>query len=264
MCKEENDFKSTLTQIELNTPEQVYQAVLDGRLKRFPNGFWNTYGAEQRAARCLRYLYENILHLKDLEIPEVTTVELLYKYKLKGLLVRVFKGNLFNAMENAYPGVYKPYMFPTVGSDYWSDETCAEAVRWLILDKLKLSKEEVKEQFSCKLLVKHSMRSLVMRYSVFQILELAFPGEYKPWELNKLSKHFCIDDEKVEEMTRYYIEHFDFRPGTITPSDWAAKIDRSVLRKQYTSKEYYELTCKIYSEMQKEASEKSSKKSEDN
>ena len=179
---------SSRNDILIHTPEVIYEMVLTGTLQGFPHGYWSSFDSTVNASRCIRYLLEKVLNLSEKEIPEVYTVALLRKYKLYGMLVKVFNTNLHMSLDCAYKGKYKPYMLSKVPDGYWTEETIKEGVRWLIEEKLHMSKEQVKEQFSTPFLHKYGFGSILQGRSVFEVLDLAYPGEFNAWDLSCIGK----------------------------------------------------------------------------
>ena len=57
----------------------VYKLVLKEELKKFPNGFWQQPEAKQNAAKCTRYLIEEILNYDDKELKDKNSTNMLLK-----------------------------------------------------------------------------------------------------------------------------------------------------------------------------------------
>ena len=126
----------------------VYKMVLKGDIiKQFPKGFWQQPEAKQNAAKCTRYLIEEILKYDDEKIKEKNSVSLFSKNKLSGMLAICFNNSPYEAINNAYPNKYKEWEFKNVPLGYWENkENGIKATKWLIEEKLKLDDEELKEQ----------------------------------------------------------------------------------------------------------------------
>lgn len=87
---------------DLNTI-QLYQLILIGKVEHFPSGYWDDCLAEKRAIQCIRYLFENILKLPEEKYLKINYSYYIKKYKLSGMLKKVFNGNGRLAIEAAYP-----------------------------------------------------------------------------------------------------------------------------------------------------------------
>lgn len=96
----------------LNPPNQkeltieYYKKVLSNKKKSFPkNYFFDGLLGEKRAKYCVKYLCEDVLKLKEEEIPTKLTVEVLRDYKLK-ILLTVLYFSMFDLITTVYPDRY--------------------------------------------------------------------------------------------------------------------------------------------------------------
>jgi len=70
-------------------------------------------------------------------------------------------------------------------------ENIVRCVRYLIEEVLKWGRDEVCDKYSFELLSDYRLTSVGISYmgvGVYKSLELAYPGEYQPWELKKVSR----------------------------------------------------------------------------
>ncbi|MBQ3420480.1 MAG: DUF4046 domain-containing protein, partial [Romboutsia sp.] len=125
---------------------EIYKMVLRGdSLKTFPKGFWQRPESKENAAKCTRYVIEEILKYNDEKIKECLSCKLFANYKLSGMLVKCFDNSPYKAINNAYPNKFKEWEFKIVPSGYWQNkENGINTTKWLIEEKLKLSDEELK------------------------------------------------------------------------------------------------------------------------
>lgn len=127
---------SKLTDIEL------YKLRLQGKLKKFPDGFWQKPGALDSAKEITIYLIEEILKWTEEDVKNNLTEKVFRDYKLSGMLEYVFGRSPFKALDNAYPGVFKEWELRHASRNLWGDkEKREEAIRWL-LQKVKKDKFE--------------------------------------------------------------------------------------------------------------------------
>lgn len=97
---------------KLNPPSQkeltieYYKKLLNNKKKSFPkNYFFDGLAGEKRAEYCVKYLCEEVLKLKDEEIPIVLTSDVLREYKLK-ILLTVLYFSMFDLITTVYPNKY--------------------------------------------------------------------------------------------------------------------------------------------------------------
>lgn len=164
---------------------EIYEMVLEGKLKKFPLRFWTDSGVLQTSRDLTKYLIEKRLKWHDEDIRQNLSQKTFIDNKLNGMLQRVFDGSPYLALDNAYPGKFKEWELNFVPLEFWTEEKCYEAVRWLIEKKLELSKEEIKKQYSKELLVRNGLVTVTRRLrnkSAYEIIDELYPGEFKPWE----------------------------------------------------------------------------------
>ncbi|WP_407301664.1 AbrB/MazE/SpoVT family DNA-binding domain-containing protein [Clostridium botulinum] len=118
---------SELTDVEL------YKLRLQGKLKKFPDGFWKKPGALDSAKEITIYFIEEILKWNEEDIRKKIDEKTFREYKLSGMLEYVFDRSPFKAIENAYPGVYKEWDLKHVSRNLWEDENKRKkAIEWLL------------------------------------------------------------------------------------------------------------------------------------
>ena len=97
----------------------VYKMVLKrNMIKTFPKGFWQQPEAKQNAAKCTRYLIEEILRYDDETLKKKKSQSIFTKNKLAGMLITCFNNSPYEAIDNAYPNKFKEWEFKTVSRGY--------------------------------------------------------------------------------------------------------------------------------------------------
>lgn len=118
---------------DIDTASELYQKILEGKIKRFPQHFWSGPGAEDNAREVTRYFIEKVLKWNDEDIKENLAESVFRKHKLSGMLEYTFDRSPFKAIDNAYPGKFKEWEFKAVPKHLWEDENKREeALRWLL------------------------------------------------------------------------------------------------------------------------------------
>jgi len=111
----------------------------------------------------------------------------------------------------------------------WSKETGIELLRYLIEEKLKWSRDDVVSNISPAVISEYHMASLLQLHggSLFKALDAAYPGEYKPWELKRVSmgRNFWTLDKAIEATKWLIEEHLKW-----THVDVCAKLNKDVFR----------------------------------
>ena len=99
---------------------EVFDMVRKGELKRYPHSFWSLADGKIRAINILKYVLENILNWNDEDIVQNYDVNVFGKYKIRGILSRVFNNSPFEALNAVYPNKFKIWQF-RVPNNYWKE-----------------------------------------------------------------------------------------------------------------------------------------------
>lgn len=179
------------------TGVEIYKLILQNKLSRFPKYFWDKPESLEEAAKITQFLFETILGWTEDDIKEKASAIIFRENSLAGMLYSVFDGSPYKAIENSYPGKYKPWEFQCVPKNYWNKDTGREATKWLFEEKLKWAEKDIKEKalvetFECNGIL--GMLQRVFDNCPYKAIENAYPGTYKPWELQYAPKNYWNED----------------------------------------------------------------------
>ncbi|MDD2496185.1 MAG: DUF4046 domain-containing protein [Tissierellia bacterium] len=180
---------------------EIYKKVLSGELKRFPLHFWKEC-TEQEIINIIKYLFESILQYTEEELKENLNANLFIKYKLRYLLLKLFNGSPYTAINFAYPNKYNAWEFYQVPNRYWTKETCQKALKWLI-NKTNYTDIEFINKLNLELLEKYNLNGMLDIYfknNLYNIVDFLYPNKYKPWEINKTTRNFWTEKTKNEAL----------------------------------------------------------------
>ena len=176
--------------------------------KNFPSGTWKCDEKYGNAKNVTKTLIERVLKWTYEDIRNKLTLNIFKKYSVLSMLVKVFNGSPYLAIENAYPGKFKPWELPCVSNSFWNLKTAKEATIWLIEEKLKWNDDDIKEKLSANIFEKNSlggMLAILFNDNSYFAIENAYPGKFKPWELSGTPKYFW-NMETAREATIWLIE----------------------------------------------------------
>ena len=175
--------------------------------KQFPKGVWNCNEKYDNAKEVTKTLIEKVLKWSDDEIKRKLSANIFIQNSLYGMLVILFNGSPYLAIENAYPGKFKPWELPCVSNSFWNLKTAKEATIWLIEEKLKWNDDDIKEKLSANTFIKNSLTSIISLFngSPYFAIENAYPGKFKSWEFSKVPKNFW-NMETAKKATMWLIE----------------------------------------------------------
>ena len=156
---------------------EIYQMVLNRDIIKFPKGFWN----KDRSIEISKYLFENILKWDKKDIETKLTFKLLIEYKVETMM-EFFNDAISNLLKAVYPNYFdENYKF---NQSYWRDvENVKSTIKYLLEEKYHWTKEEIKKKFNTKLFSDNGLITILNFYTLYEILELIYPGEYLKWDL---------------------------------------------------------------------------------
>lgn len=209
---------------KLNTVELealvIYKEVLEEG-KRFPKNFWvkeslQTKGIKVRCRVLTRYCFENISGLEVNDLPKYNLKQLksiLIKYKLFGMIQRVFNHDILAILKNAYheefrTKILKEWMWSKHG--IWND---ANAIIEAVHDMLK--KEGIKRiedipQVNWKeKLIKHGIYNVLSYFdwSIYSLFNFVFPNKFHATDFKYKIK--WASDDSLENA--FYYMHKTFK-----------------------------------------------------
>lgn len=191
---------------------ELYKRILNNDLNRFPPGFWEKPWSLESAGEITRYFINDVIKLNKEAIPNVTGKEF-KEYKLNGTLRAVFSSNIFQAIDNAYPDNYHIWEFVRIDPNYWNEKTAKDAIKWLIEDKLKITKHADIVRITGKDFYSNNLNSLYVKYlnfDSFKAVDILYPNKYKKWEFI-LPKNYWNTDNAKEALKWLIEEKLEFR-----------------------------------------------------
>jgi hypothetical protein len=119
---------------------EIYKSILSGSTKRFPHGFWRDDNALIYAKDITIYLIKAVLGWSEEDIKRQIKVTTFIDNKLNTMIAYLFNNSPYAALDNAYPGVFKPWELAiTPNNTLWTDEKITEAIKWIIDKKGKIN-----------------------------------------------------------------------------------------------------------------------------
>ncbi|TVX99004.1 hypothetical protein [Paenibacillus cremeus] len=168
----------------------TYEEILQGKRKRFPKGTWNF---SSDGVKLVKYLIEEKLQWSVEDIKKRLNHKVFKKLKLGGMLEYVFNNSPYAALDAAYPGQFKPWELQQTPQGFWTVEMGIVATRWLIEEKLCWSIIDLKHLLCVNTFNDNNlggMLYIVFDKSPYSAVNAAYPGKFKPWELNKTPLNF--------------------------------------------------------------------------
>jgi len=182
---------SVATKVFGLTAVEIYKLVLKRDIKKFPKGFWQLPEAPENAITVTRYMFENILSWNDDDFIKKHSGKIYIDNKLYGMLTIVYENTPFKALDAAYPGRFKEWELASTPMGFWNNDTMIQATKWLIEEKLKWNRDDIKKNLKAQVFGDNGLRTVLFKVNgVFEALDLAYPKEYLPWELSSVTREF--------------------------------------------------------------------------
>lgn len=150
-------------------------------------GMWQGPERFRLAGEATRWMIEEKERVDVEEIPQRISATTFGKHNLRGMLSVCFKGSFFRAIENAYPGRFRPWEFRNVPKNFWQGEqgmvNARRATRWLCEEVLGVPPERVFQDVTYHLFREHGLGGMLtgcFSGSSIQALHNAYPDLMVP------------------------------------------------------------------------------------
>ena len=164
------------------------------------------YWTEDKMIECLRWIIEEDLHYSIEDISKYEIYRIKIDLRLKELIQLNNIPKLSYLLDRVYPGVFNIWEFGRIPKGYWDNkDNVIKAVKWLAEEKYNIFEDDSK-RLTKEIFNKYHLNSLTQYYSISELLELAYPGEFKPWEICNPPRGYWNDINHVIEAFKWLIE----------------------------------------------------------
>ncbi|MBI2548779.1 DUF4046 domain-containing protein [Candidatus Woesearchaeota archaeon] len=153
--------------------------------KVIKRSYWQGEQGKRHIREATKWLIEEKLKIPLDQIPTTITVYHFKKHRLNGAL-SVCGNSPAAVIENAYPGLFKPWDFKVIKRGYWQGEQgkrhAGEATRWLIEEKLKIPLDQIPTTITTYTFYDQRLTGVLSacRRSIYGVINNAYPGRFKP------------------------------------------------------------------------------------
>lgn len=211
---------------KLNTDELkalvYYKEVLEEG-KRFPKGFWTREAKQTKGIRVAcriltRYCFENLCRIEVDDLHKYNLKQLkslLVKYKLSGMIQRVFNHDVLAIIKNAYPEEFrtrklKEWMWSKHG--IWeNDEAIIEAVNDMVKKEGIRRLEHIPYINWKDRLLKHGIYNVLAYFdwSIYALFNFVYPNKFHPVDFKYKTKWATSDalDNAFHYMHKVFKKH---------------------------------------------------------
>ncbi|PEK57846.1 hypothetical protein [Bacillus wiedmannii] len=173
-------------------------------LKHVPKNFWT----RKKALKALCWWIDKKEKLTGKSLLNVYSGEWLKERKLSTPLLKYWNNSPFKMLNEAYPNRFREWELKKVSNNFWESEEKSLQIFKQIIKESNYTTDDIKKHFSLKWITDHGLRTPLMKFwsdSPYRILNAAYPGQFKEWELNNAPNRFW-EKEKAKELIKDEIE----------------------------------------------------------
>ncbi len=207
------------------------------------------YVLEKRSRKSIKAVVWYLVHILDIkkeEIPKKLSFDTFREFSLQHYLWVFFNNSPYRAVNYAYPDQFYPYEMLRVPNGYWGSEKKKGGGRSRAIKALKKALEST--EYPSELYPKITTYKFFVEmrltfplnkffdWSQFAYLDAAFPGKYKPWEMNFSSKGFFDKKENVVLAVKWMIEEkMNIPMNDLTVYDvWESGIGKKITKEIFS------------------------------
>lgn len=206
-------------------PVEIYMYVLNENVDGFPFGYWKSNDAKDKAAQCIKYLIEEILHWSDEDIYNKFNKTIFEKYKLRFMINKCFEGSYHKALVYTYPHRLKIRKFKNKPPNYCTKENFLADVIDTLKEKNLTTKKEIKENINSRFFIDNGLSrgwGKFFNQSSYEVLNTLFLDKYSVRELRKAPQGYWTEEHLVDEIRDMLIRGNDTIENVI--NNWNTKL----------------------------------------
>lgn|GEM_PF-1762204 len=207
------------------------------------------HALKERSRKSIKAVVWFLVHILDIrkeEIPRKISFEIFYKFGLQYYLWVFFNNSPYRAINYAYPGQFSPYEMLRVPNGYWGSEGKAGWGRRRAIKALKKALESTgyppelyPKIASYRFFVEMRLTAPLNKFfgwSQYAYLDAAFPGKYKPWEMNFSPKGFFEKRENIVSAVKWMVEEkMNIPMEELTVYEvWEMRIDKKITKEIFS------------------------------
>ena len=156
------------------------------------------------ARRAVRWLVIDQLQCTTKDLHKINK-NIFEQYHLDNLLANVYKGSVWNAIQDADLWDGQPWEIRQTPKGYWQGETgmvhAIEAVHWLVEEKCRVPLDKLPENIQHNHFKKYGlapMLDIVFSGSPYKAIDTAYPGRFKKWQFYSVGNGYWTGTEGLK------------------------------------------------------------------
>lgn len=196
-------FNYSVSGILRNAYPDLFPIWLNGHI---PDGHWDI---RENRTQAVKWLVEKKANIDVYSGHKINIGEKDFLNNGLSYLYKQFYNSVSKALDETYDHL-KPWQMNAMPASYWTDETIAEAMRW-IFGKLNFSLKDLPVKYANgelnrKTFSIYGLSGLYERKfgcNIFRAVNCAFPGTFEPWEFQPVSDKFWQHPVNVIKISRW-------------------------------------------------------------
>ncbi|PGZ25345.1 hypothetical protein COE50_27450 [Bacillus anthracis] len=174
------------------------------QLKNVPKNFWT----KEKSFEALYWWIEEKEQLTKENLLDVFSREWLKERNLGTPITKFWNNNAYKMLNAAYPNQFREWELKRVSHSFWVNQEKSLKIFKQIIKEKGFSKEDIKKYYSLKWIVNNGLRTPLRKFwsdSPYKMLNAAYPGCFKEWELNEAPNGFW-EKERAKEIIKDEME----------------------------------------------------------
>ncbi|MEK4620463.1 hypothetical protein NYE71_31175 [Bacillus sp. FSL K6-0273] len=166
-------------------------------MKMAPINFWT----KEKGLEALKWTIEEKEKLTDEQLLRVYGSKWLQEHKINTPCSKYWNGSPYAMLNELYPGRFKEWELENVPSNFWTKEKSIEVIKWNIESKEKLIKENLIQIINTEWIKIHRLITPFNKHwngNIYAMLNELYPGDFKKWELKKVSNNYWTKEIALE------------------------------------------------------------------
>ena len=204
---------------------EQYKLILSGVKERFPKGFWQKAWSRDSAKEITKYILKVKLDGDVTRLKTVNKVEFFKEVKLNGMISAVYNFSYWDAIQDAICEDKNIVLYPwDVGftpKGYWLNKDNVKRVLLYIIETKAPKDFNILLDFNASFLRKYNLTSLLVYYSIYDLIDIINPNTYLPWDASKVPREFWDEVDNVKRAMCWLVEEK-------LPKDFNVNLDFSI------------------------------------
>lgn len=198
--------------------EYMLRTVFDGNLYMaintvYPNRFmpWEfrcvsrNYWSKERARKATSWMINELDWGKE-DIIDKISKNVFRTMGLGGMLWTVYGDSPYEAINDLYPGQFKPWELQNMPVGYWNEKTAIEAIIYLCEEKLGYDSRGIRNNFSEKDLIDNGFEYIYNKFfekDLYKVVKAMYPGKYRASEIKRYRPKKSRDNDVARSVIWY-------------------------------------------------------------